>query len=209
MPAANFANLSKTAPAPSTNIHVGGSTTVYTCHMAGMHWAFMDLGDTSATANARIDAIVQNKCQGCVAGHHIHLSIMHGWYGANFCAGAVQINSRDALYNAVNVGDVLVTDNYQSPAHTMVVVSKNTMMTRKFVYVRGFNNFGTLGTGTHLAYDASDRDIDRDKYWNGANFGNAAKVPLHRVPYANYSAAAGVVWANCNNAGGPWVYVGP
>ena len=108
----------------------------------------------------------------------------------------------------MNVGDVLVTDNPQAPSHTMVVVSKTSVMTRKFVSIRGFNNFGTLGTGIRDAYDASDHDIDRDKYWNDANFGNAG-VPLHRIPYANYSAAAVAVRNNCNNNGGPWVYVGP
>lgn len=208
MPAANFATLSKTCPNPYTTTHlVGGGATPYTCHMAVMHWAFMDLGDTSATANARIQAIIQAKCMGCTAGFHLHASIQDTWYGANLCGGAVTIANRAALYPAVAVGDVLITDHSQRPAHSMVMVSRNSMMTRKYVNIRGFNNLGTLGTGTFLNYDHADRDIDKGQYWSAAGFGNA-KVALHRIPYATYAAAAAIVRNNCNNAAGNWVYIG-
>lgn len=217
MPAQNFATRSKHGPNAWHTTHTNGFPTPYTCHMAGMHWAFMDLGDNDATANARIEAIIRAKCQGCTAGHHVHLSIDANWYGQHFVglAGNMNIADRVGLYGGVNVGDVLVTSSTANPAHTMVVVGKNTMLGRRFVYVRGFNNLGTLGTGANLQYDNHDRDIDAAKYWHvqggQTRFGTSFNTGglLYRVPYANYSGRAAVVRNNCQFAHGAWTYVGP
>jgi hypothetical protein len=215
MPAANFATSAKHGPNPCATTHTDNNPTAYTCHMAAMHWAFMDLGDTDANANAKAQAIIQAKCQGCLGTHHMHGSILPAWYGTNFCGGAVQIANRAALYAAVNVGDVLITAQPQQPMHSMVIVSKKTMLGRHFVYVRGFNNTNTLGAGPFLQYDNSDRDIDKDKFWHSqagiTRFGLSFSTggALHRIPYGTYSASAAVVRNNCNNAAGPWVYAGP
>ena len=50
MTAANFAAAARQAPNPSTALHVGAMAPGYVCHMAAMHWAFVDLGDTQAVA---------------------------------------------------------------------------------------------------------------------------------------------------------------
>jgi hypothetical protein len=184
--------------------------------MAAMHWAFMDHGDNDAAANLKIESIIRAKCPRCVnpLGIAPHGSINSNWYGAQFCNGAVAIANRAALYNAVNVGDVLILPSAVMPMHTMVVVSKSSFLGYTYVYIRGFNNVGTLGTGGFLQYDNSDRDIDVARYWHGpANgnqtFGNTAGALL-RVPYANYSANALAVRTNCQLVlGAGYNYIGP
>jgi hypothetical protein len=204
MTALTFAAFSKRAPDPATTHHLAnGGAVGYTCHMAVMHWAFRDLGDTDAMANARVQLINTHRCLGCMNGHHVHASIGHGWYGAHFGDGAVHIPNRGALYNAVNVGDVLLVSHPQSPSHSMVVVQKRELFGRRFVYIRGFNNYGTTGTGIAFQYDNSDRDIDVAALWNAAPaaeppvpgaqiFGNAGAT-LHCVPHDTYMENAAVV----------------
>jgi hypothetical protein len=204
MPAANFVAHSRTAPNPFTANHGGG--VVYTCHMAAMHWAFMDRGDSQAVANQRVSAVAIGRCPGCnPPGGHVHPSLSYQWYGAHFCAGAQQIATRAALYNAIEVGDVLIAGpNANAPMHTMVVVNKRRMPGHSWVYVRGFNNVGTLGTGPHLQYDAQDRDIDRAALWSGAaapqTFGVGPGNHLFRIPYNAYYNSAGVVRGQCYGA---------
>ena len=215
MPAANFANHARMGPNPATTAHAGvGGNTSYTCHMAAMHWAFMDLGDNMATAHAKVEAINRAKCLGCLGLHHLHGSISPNWYGQHFTtAGAVALMHRGVLYPSVNAGDVLILPRPQAPMHSMVVVSKSSWFGHTFVYIRGFNNTNTLGTGPFLRYDNADRDVDRAAYWHGVGqvfgLGAAAGGRLYKVPYANYSASAAVVRANCNFALGVWTYVGP
>ena len=217
MSAQTFAANAKEAPDPCKTAHANPLLlTGYTCHMAVMHWAFMDLGDSQATANARLQAIVQGKCQPCRGGQGTHSSISAAWYGPQFCVGGdTLIANRAALHASVTIGDVLLTNNPAYPMHSMVVVGKNSIIGFKFVYIRGFNNVGTLGTGGRDQYDNSDRDIDKDNYWHtmgqetrfGQDFARGGY--LYCISYANFIARAGVVRGNCNNGGGPWVYTGP
>ena len=77
-----------------------------------------------------------------------------------------------------------------APAHTMVVVKTKPGV----VTIRGFNNFGTLGTGTKDTYDNADRNLADNKYWHavgpqsrlGMSF--SAAGPAHLVAYAQYYA---------------------
>jgi hypothetical protein len=125
------------------------------------------------------------------------------------------IVNRGALHASVKRGDVLITNSLANPMHSMVVVARNSIVCHKFVYIRGFNNVGTLGTGGHLQYDDEDRDIDTDLYWhtlgNETRFGLGfvAGGYLYRIDYDSLMVRAGVVRGNCNNLGGPWVYTGP
>jgi hypothetical protein len=55
----------------------------------------------------------------------------------------------------VEVGDVLIVGvAIQAPVHSMVVVNKRSLGGHSWVYIRGFNNVATLGTGAQLQYDA-------------------------------------------------------
>lgn len=214
-----FATHSKSAPVPGTTPHLGdGGTTPYTCHMAVMHWAFRDLGDTHAQAAGCVSAINESECLACTGNHAWHSSIPSAWYGANFCQGAIAIPNRAALFGAVDVGDVLIVPAGM-PMHSMVVVATTTgCFGHKYVYVRGFNNVGTLGTGQHLQYDNANRDIDRATFWRAAPpqlppvpdlevFGNGGS-PLFVVPYAAYMAQALVIRNRCAQAGnGNWIFV--
>lgn len=218
MPALNFAAHARTGPNPDTTTHQhGGGATSYICHMAAMHWAFMDLGDTQLIAQQRVEAIIRAMCRGCRdANVPMHGSIPPRWYGQHFCSGrATSIMGRGVLYATVDVGDVLILPNQMSPMHTMVVVQKSTTLGRSYVYVRGFNNFLTLGTGAHNRYDNADRDIDKASYWHnsatGEVFGLAAATGgrLLKLPYATYSANAAVVRNNTALHMGAMRYTGP
>ena len=153
----------------------------------------------------------------------MHPSIGSQWYGNNMCGGTVAIANRAALYAAVAVGDVLILPSPNLPQHSLVVVSKSSWFGHQFVYVRGFNNHGTLGTGQQNAYDDGDRDIDVARYWHNSpvaplvdavvnqHFGQAynAGGPLLRIPYATYSQSAATLRNRCNGAGAAMVYVAP
>jgi hypothetical protein len=219
MPAATFVHHAKSAPVPDGFDHLGGGGVAkYTCHMAALHWAFMDLGDNQATANNRIEALARAKCAACTPPQGgqaaaVHLSLPSLWYGANLCVGAVAIANRAALYGAVHSGDViLLGPAAANPMHSMVVVGKTNIVGQRFVYIRAFNNAGTFGPPSpHLAYDNSDRDIDKAALWHGPaggaqNFGNTG-ANMFVVPYANFSLQAAAVRNNCVNHG--WVYNGP
>jgi hypothetical protein len=215
LPAANFAALARTAPNPSQTTHAVARPAPqflqvdYTCHMAAMHWAFMDLGDNGADANVKLKAINVAGCPGCGdPPAPAHVSILHTWYGWRFCRGADRVATRAALYAAVDVGDVVIVGEPRAPAHTMVVVGKSSGPEGQCVYIRGFNNYGTLGTGAFGRYDAADRDINRDDFWHGAAggpqvFGRAGSTsgPLHVIPYEAYSLRAAIVRANFLGAG--------
>ncbi len=218
MTALTFAAHAKSAPQPAATPHLGeGGNSEYTCHMAVMHWAFLDLGSNHAQANACVTAINNSVCLACNGAHPWHSSIPSQWYGANFCVGAQPIANRAALFDAVEVGDVLIT-NGGNPMHSMVVVEKTTGCFAKYVYVRGFNNVGTLGTGQFLKYDNANRDIDRATFWRNAPaedppvvgqevFGNTG-ASLSVVPYANYIAQAAGIRNRCAQASNDnWVFV--
>lgn len=202
MPAATFVNHSRTAPNPDSANH-GAVTVQYTCHMAVMHWSFMEKGDTQAIANDRVSAVAVAKCPGCTNGGAMHPSIPYAWYSQAFCTGAVHIANRAALYAAVNPGDILIVGGaIQAPMHSMVVVNKRSLMGITSVYIRGFNNVGTLGTGPHLGYDNSDRDIDKAVLWHGPaggnqTFGNGPGNNLYVIDFATYMNRAGVVRGQC------------
>ncbi|TRW97651.1 hypothetical protein FNJ84_09145 [Paracoccus sp. M683] len=182
----NLSTLSKTAPNPWLNRHSDNSTTEYTCHTAAMHWGYMDLGLTEAEANAKVDRFVRATCPGCINNGAFHFSLPAMRYGPIFCQGAQRITRND-LVN-LHPGDVLITGHYTVPNHSMIV---RQVRRADHVTVRGFNNFGTLGTGQLLRYDPTSHNITKDKYWNANDmFGiNAPGVPLLVVPYATYSQA--------------------
>ena len=98
--AQNYATQSKTGPNPASTAHLhGGGSTSYTCHMAAIHWAFMDHGDNQGAAQKRMEAIIQATCIPCVNNNPDlrHGSISPQWYGTNFCGGAQRILNRAAL----------------------------------------------------------------------------------------------------------------
>ena len=198
MPIDAFVRNARTAPNPHTTPHDDPQmNTSYTCHMAVIHWAFMDLGDSQAQANARLTAIIQDTCPLCGGRDgNAHGSLLPNWYGTNFCvgAGASRIANRAALYASVNPGDVLILPDPRAPMHTMVVVQKSQTRGRSSVLIRGFNNVGTLGTGSFLAYDGSDRNIDDPRFWRagpgGEVFGHNAGSALHVIPYPNFRSKA-------------------
>ena len=220
MTALTFADHAKHAPIPATTPHLNVVwQTDYTCHMAVMHWAFMDLGDLDAAASGRVNAINATVCLGCLGQHDQHGSIAPTWYGENFCTGAFGIPNREALFAAVDVGDVLITSDPGRPMHSMVVVETSTgCFGHNYVYVRGFNNVGTLGTGERLRYDNANRDIDRACFWRAAPpqvppvpgqevFGNGG-ASLAVIPYATYMARATALRNRCAQAGnGNWAFV--
>ncbi len=208
MSATHFAACARIAPNPWKVDHGDGIVGIlpYTCHMAAMHWAFMDRGDFQTVAHQRLTVInraVCPKCRNPTA--FMHQAILHQWYGAHFCGGAQQILSRDALYGAVEVGDVLILGTPTAPAHSMVVVGKSKAPGHSWVYIRGFNNVGALGTGAQLQYDPQDRDIDRRALWKGSQFGITGN-PVYRIPYVDYSNRAGIVSGQC--IGYPMTYRG-
>lgn len=212
MPSADtFARHSSTAPNPNAVIHPDVGSVVYTCHMAAMHWSFMDHGDNQITANRRVSAIATALCNGCCNNTGLHDSIPHLWYGNTFCNGAIPITDKAALYHAVNIGDVLIVGEPQRPVHTMVVTNKRSLFGHTSVYIRGFNNIGTLRTGKYLAYDNSNRNIDKNKYWHGnatnnQTFGNGLGR-LFVIPFLTYSNKADIVRRQCTiNAAGVMTY---
>ncbi|MGV6809486.1 MAG: hypothetical protein ACWA5U_06385 [bacterium] len=209
-----FATHSQTTPNPQHVTHPDVGGVVYTCHMAAMHWAFMDLGDNGNTANARVSAIATAICPSCTRNAGNHSSIPHEWYGQHFCTGSIPIANKAALYNAVNIGDVIILgQDTRRPVHTMIVVKKSSLLTRKWVYIRGFNNIGTLGTGAHLEYDNNDQDIHRARYWHGDSstdqtFGNGLGR-MFVIPYPTYSQYANAVRQRCTpNANDVMTYNG-
>ena len=80
-----FAKHAKKAPPTQIGLHG------YTCHVAGMYWMFREQGETEANANIKVDRLAKSTCQGCIAKHHVHLSLKHEWYGRNMCRGAKSI----------------------------------------------------------------------------------------------------------------------
>jgi len=185
----------------------------YTCHLATMHWAFMDLGDTDALANAKVAAVSRSQCHGCAgAGLGGHPGLPSVWYAARFCGGSTAIPNRAALHGAVSVGDVLVVRK-NDVVHSMVVVRKSLIGPHR-VYIRGFNNFGTLGTGPGNGYDNQDRDIDAARYWHtqgvvtrfGTGFATGGDLAV--IGYALYSGRAAHVRNNCALVAGVWTYNG-
>jgi hypothetical protein len=207
MPSAEtFARHSSTAPNPNKVNHSDVGGVVYTCHMAAMHWAFMDHGDNQIMANQRVSTIATALCNKCCHNTGIHSSILHEWYGNAFCNGAIPITNKAALYHAVNIGDVLIVGEPQRPVHTMIVTNKRSLLDYNWVYIRGFNNIGTLGTGGYLAYDNNSRDINKNQYWHGnatnnQTFGNGLGR-LFVIPFRTYSDSADIVRRQCTiNAG--------
>src|SRR5262249_48557309 len=134
--------------------------TVYTCHAAALHWAFMDQGLSQAEANQKVTTLTQMHCAGRSAPNLPHSSIPASRYGPLFCSNAVRI-TRNNLTD-LEPGDILIVGHHTAPNHSMIVRQSNPA---GFISVRGFNNIGTLGTGEHLKYDPFSHDINQDKYW--------------------------------------------
>jgi len=189
MTGTNFSRLSKIPPQPWQVDHGGGINVGYTCHMAAMHWAQMALGSSQTDANRIVGAFARLHCPGC-KGRGPHGSVLPSAYGNTFCRNAVPISDRASLYKNVQVGDVLITGHHRMPMHTMIVRQKRG---EGHITVRGFNNFGTLGTGIRDHYDPKSHNIAKDKYW-GARDGGFGRVgvpiPLWVVPHNHFMQAS-------------------
>jgi hypothetical protein len=174
-----LSDMSKIAPQPCTVNHPGGGPVGYTCHMAAMHWAQMALGKTQQEANRIVGDFARASCPGC-RGQGPHGSVGPAVYGAHFCTAARPVLNRQALFAMVAVGDVLITEHPSRPMHTMIVRRRTSP---NDVTIRGFNNFGTLGTGVRDQYDPVSHNIMQDKYWRDPAAGRfgLVGVPLHVV----------------------------
>jgi hypothetical protein len=157
--------------------------------MAAMHWAQMALGSSQGDANRIVGAFARLHCPGCKGGGP-HGSVQPSAYGQTFCQNAVRIRDRVSLHGSVEVGDVLITEHWSMPMHTMIVRQKRGI---DHVTVRGFNNYGTLGTGTRDRYDPVSHNITKDKFWSavGGGFGRAGvPIPLWVVKNAQFMQAS-------------------
>lgn len=194
----NFTSYAKSKPKPMSNVMHG-----FTCHVAAMYWIFRDQGETEESAAQKLEGIARAGCQGCGENHNVHISIKHPWYGINMCRGALAIDDRNGLLTQVQKGDVLIVGSPQAPSHSMVVVRVERNAER--VYVRGFNNEGTLGTGARDEYDKNDRNVADAQYWHtqGAEtrFGKAFSTGgrLYRISYAQYYANAQAIRPRLGN----------
>jgi hypothetical protein len=170
-----------TAPNPDKVIH-RGVPHVYTCHMAVMHWALMALGKTQEEANRVVGVFVVRGCPGC-NNRGPHGSVDQAQYGY-FCRGAIRIRNRRELFNSAAVGDILITQSPSMPMHSMVITRKEN---EGNVEIRGFNNTGTLGTGTALSYDGESRNVALDEHWLQEEQGLFRQgAPLHVVKNADF-----------------------
>jgi hypothetical protein len=147
--------------------------------MAAMHWAQMALGKTQQEANRIVGDFARANCPGC-RGQGPHGSVGPAVYGAHFCTTARPVPNQQALYGMVAVGDVLITEHPSRPMHTMIVRRKTSP---NDITIRGFNNFGTLGTGVRDQYDPVSHNIMQDKYWHNPAAGRfgLVGVPLYVV----------------------------
>ncbi len=182
--AQGFARCAKTAPPVPSAAHPWRG--VHTCHEAALYWELKE--QNYQYPDRLLEAIITVTRIG------IGTCIPPAWYNRLY-QGALRINGRDELRNNVAVGDVLITGTAAQPSHTMVVIKNSKSGLRWRTFIRGFNNYGTLGTGPAAAYgyDNNDRDIDKDKFWHQAGGNNyvfglqpAAAMPLRRVPYIMY-----------------------
>jgi hypothetical protein len=184
-----LSRMSKIPPQPCTVDHgAGGGQVGYTCHMAAMHWAQMVLGSDQQRANRAVGDFAKSFCPGC-KGNGPHGSVSPYEYGRHFCVTAQPVASRAALYNMAEVGDVLVTEHPSRPMHTMIVRQKRG---NDHLTVRGFNNFGTLGTGVRDRYDPLSHNIAQDKYWVDPDRGlfGLGGVPLFLVKNVSFMTAS-------------------
>jgi hypothetical protein len=187
MPALELSRISKIPPDP-WHVQHGRMAVGYTCHMAVLHWALMALGRTQVDANAAIGDFVKRTCHGCRFGTGKHDSIDPDLYGQTFCFGAYQIPNANILSAMVDVGDILITERPNSPMHSMVLRQKRGP---NHITVRGFNNYGTLGTGVASRYDDESHNITNHKYWRDPDKGRFGQygVPLYVVKH-NYFMSA-------------------
>jgi hypothetical protein len=186
----DLSRLSKVPPEPHSVIHIAGKHVFdvgYTCHMAAMHWAAMALGHSQKKANEIVSGFTKKSCRGCL-GNGNHASVSPSEYGKAFCSTGTRIANKNALHDMVDVGDVLVTGHPSMPMHTMVLRQKRG---EDHITVRGFNNFGTLGTGVRDHYDPVSHNIAQDKYWKNSDqslFGQIGE-PLYLVKHDSFIAA--------------------
>lgn len=184
-----YARLSGSAPDPDY-IDNGDHKVRYTCHLAAMHWGFMDLGKSQAEAHEIIGRISKLFCSTCedvkkqalahkstlqtlhdrLVGRSalrfdvgkMHGSLLPEQYSKLFCRRARRIERRADLFASTRVGDVLIYGSIDMPAHSMVVSSR---ADQDRVTVRGYNNYGTLREGPPNAYDPHSRNIAQRQYW--------------------------------------------
>lgn len=104
-----------------------------------------------------------------------------GWYGGYIVGGGQQVNERSVTQ--VPVGDILILPSLVQPMHSMVVAEQIPPVPHApngETMIRGFNNYGTLGTGTANQDDPTLRSLHTPRhsvradipYWtgNGAQF---------------------------------------
>ncbi|MCO6382729.1 hypothetical protein [Oceanicola sp. 502str15] len=187
MTAHQLSQLSKyEPPTPATVPHLGVEPVSYNCHMAVMHWAFMALGKSHGQANARVAQLAVNNCDACNGKGARHATLPNSLYGTMFCSAARRIPGRDQLFAMASAGDVLITGAPSYPSHSMVVRQSKS---NDHVTIRGFNNFGTIGTGEVLQYDPVSHNITKEKYWPGGSFGNHGSA-LWVISHAAYMVKA-------------------
>jgi len=195
MSAISFAN--KTLVCPPSNIK--------NCHEAVLYWLLKDEGKPQP--NKLLDEIREQ-----VNPAHLKKSSIFGEWFKHFYNVGTRLRSRVELRNSARVGDVLVVGPLRMPVHSMVVVSRRSQTVRGTqiheTSIRGFNNYGTLGTGVRDHYDDSTWNIDDDRYWNGDRFGNS-RDQLYRVGYTSYRLSVlGIIdrRAQRHPVFGHWVY---
>jgi hypothetical protein len=215
-----FIRRSKTAPPriPTVPPYQAG---VANCHEAALYWMLLDEG--TYYPQGLLAAIKQTVSPGNqnIPGHWFARLYTHNLTGIG--APPVRIRSMEQLRTAVRAGDILITGTPVNPSHTMVLVKITKRLTRWWVYIRGFNNVGSLGTGPRDAYDNADRDIHKQRYWHPRalalggpaagppdahqGFGRINPVQIWGVAFGQYrQRVLRVRDLRSNRAGGAWQY---
>jgi hypothetical protein len=212
--AATFAQHARIGPLPAPG--PAPAPHKYNCHMSALYWAFRDLGDTAIVARDKIEAIASRECPACGRGGAAHGSISNTFYGTHLCSAADPVIANRAALAGTAIGDVLWVGDARSPAHSMVLVAfVNIPNNVRQVYIRGFNNWGTLGAGPGNQYDNQDRNIEPQRYWHtlGVNtrfgVGYLNDRVLHRIDFTTFAHRASIVRGWITQVGGQWVFEPP
>ncbi len=113
-------------------------------------WRVMqdDLGMDERRATACLSFLRTISSAGNLSG-----SLHYLWYGREIVKGGELVNEYSVRRRAV--GDILILPDLKYPMHTMMIVGQ----TNGGTFIRGFNNFRTLGTGAVDTDDPYPRDL--------------------------------------------------
>ena len=116
------------------NAHQGR---IKNCH----EYVIIRLLATTIGQNEAMKAVIRMRASSpsCEPGTSLH----QVWYGANLVHTGAPVDEVSVRH--VPEGDILVIGDPMSPTHSMIVESQDNAGT----WIRGFNNFNALGTGTH------------------------------------------------------------